>query len=207
MGVPAREVAAREVAGTQGSVAQQTTRSPWIDRLRVVVIAGVIVAHTATAYVVDTPWYYEERTTSPVTPVVFGFPTYLAAVYGLGPLFLVAGLLAVTSLARHGPAGFTRSRLLRLGVPAAVYLLLLDPLTRWWGARAQGDHRSLADYLLDLTGGRGLGPLWFAVALLVFSLAYAGWRRARPWTARDRDQVIRAGPLITIAAGVAVSTT
>ena len=50
---------------------------------------------------------------------------------------------------RRGPPGLPR-----LGVPAAVYVLLLDPVTGWWGARARGNNRSLDDYLLDLTGGR-----------------------------------------------------
>jgi hypothetical protein len=41
-------------------------RQAWMDNLRVVIIAGVIVAHTATAYILDFPWYYEERTASAV---------------------------------------------------------------------------------------------------------------------------------------------
>jgi hypothetical protein len=33
-----------------------------MDNLRVAVIVGVIVTHVATAYVLDSDWHYEERT-------------------------------------------------------------------------------------------------------------------------------------------------
>jgi hypothetical protein len=41
---------------TQLVAAPLVTRTAWIDKLRVTVIAGVIVFHTATAYVVSIPW-------------------------------------------------------------------------------------------------------------------------------------------------------
>lgn len=83
----------------------------WVDNLRVVLIAGVIVVHTATAYVVDIPWYYEqERAASGPWSVVIGLPTLLAGAFGLGPLFLVAGTFSARSLTRVGPARFTRAR-------------------------------------------------------------------------------------------------
>jgi glucan biosynthesis protein C len=58
----------------------------------------------------------------------FGVPTLLAAIFGLGPLFLIGGWLASVSLARHGARRFVRSRLLRLGVPVLVFLFLIDPV-------------------------------------------------------------------------------
>jgi hypothetical protein len=157
-----------------------TQRLAWADRLKVVTVAGVVVAHVGTAYVVDVGWYYEERTTSDVTPAVLGVPVVLAAVYGLAPLFLVGGSLAAASLSRRGPASFARSRLLRLGLPAALFLLLVDPLADFLGGWVQGEPRSFTSYLLDPGGDRDLGPAWFIVALLAFSLAYAAWRGLRP---------------------------
>jgi peptidoglycan/LPS O-acetylase OafA/YrhL len=127
--------------------APPVTRWPWIDKLRVAVIAGVVVFHTATAYVVAIPWYYEERTTSAGVQDAFSVPMLLAAVFGLGPLFVVAGWLSNRSLARHGTGPFVRSRLLRLGVPALVYLLLIDPVGDFLGRRAQGKPASLVHLL------------------------------------------------------------
>jgi glucans biosynthesis protein C len=86
-----------------------------MDTLRVAVIAGVIVLHAATAYILDIDWYYQERTTSTLTPTLLAFPALLAGLFGLGPLFLIGGLLSAASLARKGPCGFARGRLVRLG--------------------------------------------------------------------------------------------
>jgi hypothetical protein len=44
------------------------TRAQWVDTLRVVLIAGVIVVHTATGYVTDiVGWYYDDEL-QPSTP-------------------------------------------------------------------------------------------------------------------------------------------
>ena len=148
----------------------------WVDNLRVVLIAGVIVVHTATAYVVDIPWYYEqERAASDLWSVVIGLPTLLAGAFGLGPLFLVAGTFSARSLARVGPARFTRARLARLGIPLLVFVALIQPLTDWTGNR-----RSERGSFLHYLGITEVSVMWFVAALLVFSLAYAALRRLRP---------------------------
>ncbi len=169
----------RVIVDSVGQVAVRP-RTAWADNLRVTLIAGVVVAHAATAYVVDVPWYYEERTTSTLTPLLLSFPVFLAAVFGLGPLFLVAGVFASRSLRRKGSAAFARGRLVRLGVPLLFFLLVLDPVTDYLGDMGGGEQADLWAYLTDRTGTRDSGPMWFVVALLLFSLTYAAWRAARP---------------------------
>lgn len=184
-------------------VAGTVARLSWVDRLKVVTIAGVVVVHVATAYVVDIGWYYEERTTSQVTPVLLGVPAFLAGVFGLAPLFLVGGWMAAGSLARRGAGAFARARLLRLGVPTVLYFLLVDPFADYLGGRVQGEPRTLVDYLTDLGGDRDLGPVWFITVLLVLSLAYAAWRRA--WPARPRTGRLTARTIATAALVVAAA--
>jgi glucan biosynthesis protein C len=158
------------------------------------------LVHAATAYVVDIDWYYEERTTSTMTPLVVSLVVGLAAVFGLAPLFLLAGQLASASLRRRGPAHFAGSRLLRLGVPLVAFVLVLDPVSDYLGALRRTDHPSLAAYLVDSTGTRDTGPLWFVAVLLVCSLAYAGWRRVRP--ARPMGPTSMPARTLTLAAAV-----
>jgi hypothetical protein len=65
-------------------------REYWADNLRVLVIAVVVVWHTAMAYLGGTGWYYIDRTTSKVWAAAVT-PAWIIAGYALGPLFLVAG--------------------------------------------------------------------------------------------------------------------
>ncbi|MGN6301123.1 MAG: acyltransferase family protein [Angustibacter sp.] len=171
-----------------------TTRQPWADTLRVVAIAGVIVVHTATGYLVDIPWYYDdEKVTAGVWSTVLSFPVFAGGLFWLGPLFLVAGWFSVGSLARRGPAGFARSRLLRLGTPLVVWILLLQPLTDWVG-NIRSEKGSFGYYL----GHTEVSALWFIAALLAFSLVYAGVRSVRPAAVRRRPQ--RPARLLLVAA-------
>jgi glucans biosynthesis protein C len=149
----------------------------WVDNLRVAVIAGVIVVHTATGYVLDLAgWYYDdERDVSSVWSDVLMVPAVLAAVFLLGPLFFVAGWFSARAIARRGPGAFVRSRLLRLGVPLVAFVLLLNPLTDYLG-NIWDERGSFWFYLEDTE----VGAMWFVAALLAFSVAYALVRRAHP---------------------------
>lgn len=175
-------------------------RLAWMDNLRVVVIAGVIVAHAATTYAVDVEWYYQELTTSPLTRAMVTVPWGILALFGLAPLFLVAGALSERSLARKGPGQFLRDRLVRLGIPLAAYTLVIGPLTAYLGGLAEGAP-SYDPFRAPDVQRVDTGPMWFVAALLVFSAGYAVWRWLRPAGAG------RAGPLLPrhlVAAGALV---
>jgi glucans biosynthesis protein C len=90
------DVQAPAVEAPETAPARAAGRAGWMDSLRVTVIAGVIVLHAATAYILDIDWYYQERTTSAVTPTLLAFPALLAGLFGLGPLFLLGGLLSAS---------------------------------------------------------------------------------------------------------------
>lgn len=159
-------------------------RQAWVDNLRVAVIAGVVVLHSATAYLGGADWYYMQRSTSDLWTTVLAFPAMAGAMFGLAPLYLVAGYFAVGSLARHAPGAFARGRALRLGLPLLAYILLIDPLASSVGRWGMGFPAEPWAY-----GLRGLeaGPMWFVGALLVFSLGYAVLRRVRPAVAATRQ--------------------
>jgi glucans biosynthesis protein C len=200
------------MAGTRVAAGTRPAEAPvaaalhvgWMDTLRVTAIAGVIVMHAATAYILDIDWYYQERTTSTLTPTLVASPALLGGLFGLGPLFLVGGLLSAASLTRKGPGGFARGRLVRLGLPLLAFVALIDPLTDYLGALAEGEHPRLWAYLVDQTGTRDTGPLWFVALLLLLSLAYAALRRLRP----VRVGVVDLDPryLVAVAAVIALGS-
>jgi glucans biosynthesis protein C len=181
-------------------------RERWADNLRVLVIAAVVVSHTAQAYLGGSPWYYMDRTTSKVSTWAF-FPAYVISFFALGPLFLVAGWFSARSLAHKGAGGFARARLLRLGVPLVVFIFLIDRLAAYLGDRGYGYRPSLAPYwgVPPRYGGPyAVGSLWFVAALLAFSLAYALLRRVHPapvtrrWSAAQ--VMVAAAMLIAVTA-------
>ena len=80
------------MAASQDTEVFSRPRELWVDNLRVLVVAGVIVVHTATGYITDiADWYYDERTASELWSTILAFPAVAGGLFGLGPLFLLAG--------------------------------------------------------------------------------------------------------------------
>jgi hypothetical protein len=120
---------------------QRTPRLVPIDNLKAVLVAWVIAGHAFLGYAAMGGWPYDEvaETTLPRTlelllEIVIG-PT---ALFVIGTFFFLSGLLAPHSLAQHGPGGFVRQRLLRLGLPWLLFTLLIWPLVMWAAYRAAG---------------------------------------------------------------------
>ena len=90
-------------------------------------------------------------------------------------LFLISGYFVPRSVAKKGVSTYLRERLIRLGVPFLVGLLLINNLAYWLsGFFPGGVLRSvpLASYPFN-----HLGVLWFLVVLFSFDLLYCGWIR------------------------------
>ncbi len=183
------------MASSHDSLVRSRHRELWADNLRVLVVAGVIVVHTATGYLTGfADWYYDELTTSTVWSTLLAFPAVAGGLFGLGPLFLLAGWFSPRSLAHRGPGGFARSRLLRLGVPLLAFMLLVHPLADYVGSRPDQVRTSFASALRSTE----FGVMWFIAALLAFSLLYAALRRLRP--APQSRRPLRLGVLLAAAA-------
>jgi Acyltransferase family len=120
-------------------------------------------------------------------------------------LFLVAGLLSPPSLERKGPGAYVRGRLLRLGVPFVVYVLIVQPAVMYGLEHPLG--AASRSYWYEFLGAErqlDTGPLWFVGVLLIFSLIYAGWvglSRRRP--DRRTPRPVTARRLLGVAAVVA----
>jgi fucose 4-O-acetylase-like acetyltransferase len=186
---------------------EEPRRWAWMDNLRVAVIAGVIVAHVATAYVLDIDWYYEERSSNAVTEAIVGAAILPAALFAMAVLFLVAGLLSARSLTRKGAWPFVRDRLLRLGAPLVAFTFVIGPLTSLVGQRAEGDPSAddVGSFLVQKLHDADTGPMWFVTALLVFSIVYGSWRRARP-AGLTASGPLQPGHLVAAAAAIVVGS-
>jgi glucans biosynthesis protein C len=204
---PSRVIAqGHSLRSERASGREEPRRWAWMDNLRVAVIAGVIVEHVATAYVLDIDWYYEERSSSAVTEAVVGAAILPAALFAMAVLFLVAGLLSARSLTRKGPWPFVRDRLLRLGAPLVAFTFVIGPLTSLVGQGAGGDlSADVGSFLVEKMQDADIGPMWFVTALLVFSIAYGSWRWARP-AGLTASGPLRPGHLVAAAAAIVVGS-
>jgi hypothetical protein len=182
----------------------------YLDNLKVVLIAAVIALHGISGYagVMDAWTYTEMRevTLSPAAEIVLVVLALPFALVLMALLFLVSGLLTVPSVQRKGPGRFARDRLVRLGIPFAVYVLVVQPVVVY-----ALEHRlgyASGSYWQEFLGDEGVldtGPLWFVGVLLVYSLLYAGWvRLGHP--ASPAAPTVRPRHLVVTAVVVAVAS-
>ena len=160
-------------------------RLPWVDHLRTLVILLVVNMHACVTYSHVGDWYAmsaQEPSITEKLPFIV-WQGHLQSFF-MGLLFFVSGYFAQGSLTRRGPGSFVRERLVRLGLPALFYMLVIHPFILLglnpWHAKFGPPFDYYVKYLRS---GRFLGesgPLWFAVALLIFCLVLAAWRAVRP---------------------------
>lgn len=185
----ARGLADTRVVSTSTTPTPGRTRLVHVDNLKTVLVVWIIVGHALLGYSAVGGWPYAE-----INEVVFDrrVDAVLTALLGptglfvIGVFFFVAGLLAPGSLARKGARRYTRERLLRLGAPFLVSVLLLWPLSMWLAYRAAGMSVSFWWVLVGRDPPFDSGSLWFAEVLLLISVGWAAWRSARPPAAGAR---------------------
>ena len=169
---------------TKGAPVQAVTgrasRLFFIDHFRTALVILVVLHHLALVYGGIPPFYYFEP---PVNDPLAGLIALVFVLFNqawfMGAFFLLAGYFTPGSYDRKGPGSFLKDRLLRLGIPLILFILVLNPISE------------LGTYLMpvSLTGITdpptwqeypnhiGLGPMWFVAMLLIFSFGYAAWRR------------------------------
>jgi len=163
-------------------------RWAYLDNLRSFVIVLVVVMHSNVTYSGFGDWYYKEGNPDllePLSKVLFGLYGSFTQAWFMGILFFVSAYLAAGSVQRRGPGPFVRERLVRLGVPLALYVFVIDPfigyfLMNYGNVQDQGLGAAYLGYLASGDWVGSTGPLWFAEALILFCLPYAAWRALGP---------------------------
>jgi fucose 4-O-acetylase-like acetyltransferase len=170
------------------------TRLVFLDQLRVALTILVVLHHLAVIYGANASFYYVE----PPYNDALAFIALTALVlidqaFFMGLFFLISGYVTPAAYDRKGTGHFLRDRLLRLGIPLGIFVLVLNPIAsigiyqmpaEWTGVTTPFTWQQYPSLL-------GVGPLWFVEMLLLFDLGYAVWReltaRWRPaWKPRMR---------------------
>jgi glucan biosynthesis protein C len=152
----------------------------FVDNIRVLLTVLVLLFHLMIIYAGTGSWQYTEGRQDSITSVVGAWFVAVNQAYFMGLFLLVSAYFVPGSYDRKGAGRFLKDRLIRLGIPLAVYSWLIDPLFGYgrqalsggprlplWGAYA---HQFRYGTLL------GPGPLWFVETLLIFSAVYVVWR-------------------------------
>src|SRR5579863_2968276 len=157
----------------------------FIDNIRWVMILLVLSMHAAVTYGGHGSWYVREPAKLGILQDLT-FLTYqeLLQSFFMGFLFFLAGYFVPGAYDKKGANRFLRDRAYRLGLPALLFMFVIQPLTCYYVAGVWDTSAGFfADYQHYILHGRvlsGSGPLWFCVALLFFSLGYTGWRLLFP---------------------------
>ncbi len=190
-----------------------STRLGYLDNIRWVVIVLVLSMHCADTYSPFGNWYYTEPARLDFATLLF-FATYQSFLqaFFMGLLFFIAGYFTPRSFDSKGAPRFLLHRFLRLGIPTLLYMLAIGPLTEYFVSRSWHTRWSFPKAWLEYvkTGDvlSGSGPLWFCLALLLFSMGYAAVRQLRPQLRprHDSGPLPRSGAVLAFVAGLGTAT-
>ena len=158
-------------------------RVAYLDNVKVLLVAVIIAAHGVAGYSwLEDAWPYQsvrEVRLTVVGDAVLTGPAVPGMLFVMGLFFLISGLVTARSLQRKGPGRFARDRLVRLGIPLAVWALGIWPALVFAIHRAAGQHGSYWTQFVRAEPFLDTGPMWFVEVLLIYSLGYAVWRQLR----------------------------
>src|SRR5437763_7159830 len=98
-------------------------RELYIDRLRALMTAFVILHHTAITYGAPGGWFfYELKPSGSATSLLLTLFVATNQAYFMGFFFLLAGYFTPPSLERKGYARFIADRFFRLGLPLLAFI-------------------------------------------------------------------------------------
>ncbi|MDX1418201.1 MAG: acyltransferase family protein [Candidatus Promineifilaceae bacterium] len=163
------------------AAAKVASRLYFVDHFRAAVIILVVLHHLAIVYGEGVSfWYVDPPREASLSGLVMVLFVLMNQAWFMGTLFLLAGYFTPGSFDRKGSNQFLKDRLIRLGVPLLVWIIILNPLSNIGlylepAARIaspltwQGYWQAFPDFI-------GLGVAWFLALLLIFSFGYVVWR-------------------------------
>ncbi|MDD1672473.1 MAG: acyltransferase family protein [Methanomicrobiales archaeon] len=188
----------------------------YVDNIRILLISLVIATHAAITYGAYGSWIYVEVSASgeSLYSLVLTLLTSLFQSFFMGLFFLIAAYFVPASLERKGARRYVLDRLVRLGIPMVIWVLFIAPPLFYFVEYMTGKFNgSLLDwYWLTITHFQsfGLGPLWFLLSLLVFTLMYVGWREIQGEEQEKGGDPSRSVPsfltIVTVALGIGILT-
>jgi glucans biosynthesis protein C len=155
-------------------------REYYIDRLRIFLITLVFFHHSAISFGASGGWYYiTPHGTTGYVQLILSVLMATDQAFFMSLFFFISAMLMPVSFDRKGFLKFMKDRLVRLGIPLTVYILLINPtivfaIYKHLGKTSESWPNFI--WMID-TQSPACGPMWFVLALLIFETVYALYRR------------------------------
>jgi glucan biosynthesis protein C len=176
----------RPMPAAAGVQSKATSRLLFVDNIRVLLTILVVLFHLMITYAGTGSWYYREGREDFITGALGAWFLTVNQAYFMGLFLLISAYFVPGSYDRKGAGRFLKDRLIRLGIPVALYSWIIRPLlayldpVRFPVSRLPFWSFITGNYLKN-EAVFGAGPLWFIETLLIFSVLYVLWRLlARP---------------------------
>lgn len=153
------------------------TRLNYIDNLRWITVALLIIYHAAMAYNTwgEANYIFFEPSKAVASVVTFISPWFMPL------MFALAGMSSMHSLQKRGYAAFIRERLIRLGIPSIAGIYVINPVLSFIADVTHNGYKGtyLSHYKVFFTeytdfsgydGGFAIAHIWFILVLLLISL-------------------------------------
>lgn len=155
----------------------EKSRYLYIDNLRLLMIILVVMIHLGVTYSGMGSWYFmDNQELDIVSYAFFGLFQSFTQAYFMGFLFLISGYFVAKSFDKKGSKKFITDRLIRLGIPTLIYMLVIHPFSVYVLLGHTWERSSFVSYYIDYVINFNFigssGPLWFAFALLIFNGVY-----------------------------------
>ena len=171
------------------AIAPKKLRYLFLDNIKFLFAVLVIFQHVRITYGGTGGWYYIEG--GDLDVMSYTFFQVLTSIGGLfqsslmGLFFLMGAFFTPKSFDRKGLSTFWKERLVRLGIPLLVYIILINPFLYYIADVFEGLQGSFLDYYLNQFQSleqiikflTNTGPMWFLSGLLIFTFLYTIWRQ------------------------------
>lgn len=158
----------------------------YMDSLKVLLAIIVVIHHAGQPYGPGGGWWIAPEPLQPICQIVLGAFFAVNMSFFMGLFFLISAYFTPASLDKKGTFKFLKEKLIRFGVPVAIFLLLVFPVMQY--LLYYPGTMSFSEYFFTLylnpdkafKGGPGMtmGHLWFLEQLMLFAAFYALWRFA-----------------------------
>ena len=145
----------------------------FLDQIKAIMIALVIASHTIFVGVLFTTDTRQMIVSSPIYEAASNWFGWICNTFYMNILFLISGYLLPNSVHKRGVGYFAKHRLLRLGIPLIIAILILNNITPLAGL-AIPNSTVFAQEINTLPLNR-IGPQWFLVILILLNTMYCCW--------------------------------